>query len=229
MTNKEVLAINEIDYSLLKKMPDEPDRAYQGFREYCRLGVSRSHHKLIAKFNRMRKEGITPPCKSRATISNWSVAFNWVKRVSVWDMYQADRLDEKWRNRRVKLLEDDWKAGEKLRSLADKVLKKTPKFIHAKREIIKDDSGNVIKEIVREKIDVRVIINALKTASELQRLSVGFTDKVVNNNLTLTQDNRSIDVNFEGLDEQELLAIIDEFRLGNPSRNEHITISANIS
>lgn len=63
---------------MLEKLDTENTKQYQAICDYWRLGAGRSISQLLSLY----KEQENPPSKTYVTLKNWSVKFEWDKRIS---------------------------------------------------------------------------------------------------------------------------------------------------
>lgn len=158
--------------NLWDRLPDENEKQYLAFKDYCRLGISRSLSKLIKKY-RSQNESKTSPVIRLATAKEWSSTFNWVARAESWDKSQEEKRSKEWEKRRIDVIEADYKQAEDLRKLARRILSKTNGFLTRSQRVIEGVDGQPIKVIIKEKIDMGLAVRAIEAASKLQRLSGG--------------------------------------------------------
>lgn len=131
-----------------ERQPGESMKAFKAFTIYRDLGpLERSQEKVKEALER----------SSRTMISDWSVKFNWTKRVEAWDdeqdrIIRADHLKEikEMRKRHAKLAHDMLDKAEK-----------------------------ALEKISDEEISAKEIGQLVDIASKLERISLGDSGDVI--------------------------------------------------
>lgn len=156
------------------KLRKETATEYQAFMDYCRMGPQRSIRKLAAHY---AKQPI--PLTKQTSMETYSKKNKWQERVLAWDADQSEIVNEKWLERRVAVREADWDVAEKLRKLALGILNESPNFMRTRRKLVKGKNGEPDREIVTVGLNLQQALQAVKLASELQRLSAEMPDRFI--------------------------------------------------
>lgn len=173
----------------IQKSKGEGWRANAALKDYYLLGSTRSLRKLHAIYlkqssseNQTKKDN--PPTISMTSMSTWSKRYRWQERVL--DQSRIDTNEDLalWSARRQEIRENDYQQGQQIRSLAMKILEECPEYIITK-EVREGDTVTIIKEI-----DGRLMLQAFKIASEMQRLAADMNTANIDTRL----DDKSIDV-----------------------------------
>ncbi len=166
-----------------EKLDDEPGKVYRAFLDYCQMGAGRSLTKLQKRYQSAAEalplsDPVEPPTKRLQTLKTWSVKWDWQRRVEAWDKAQQEAEDALWRERQLKIREQDWETGTDLRDLVDTMLREGVNFIKTKRRFIKGDpeKGVPDREIITMALDGQFLVKAAEAASKLQRLAAGMPD-----------------------------------------------------
>jgi hypothetical protein len=179
----------------LLRYPRESVKSNNALHDYYYTGLSLRG--LVDQY----KQGLNnplakkPPTLVYATIFTWSMTFSWAQRKKIQTEIDRKIEDDLWMKRRMEIKHKDYSQAEKLRELADRIITEAPKFTKATRRFLsgkRDAAGNQLepdKEIITIALDGNLLINCLRTASELQRKAAGVDDRQINldidlNNLT---------------------------------------------
>lgn len=148
-------------------LPQETRRARIACLDYVRMGPGRSLVKLLDRY-RIGTGSVPekPPSTRRTTLCTWSTDFGWQARASAFDADDQERARRQWEERRQAMREADWKQGDALRNLAQRILDEAPKFIKHRETTLAD--GRVV---VTLQLDADLAIKALQAGSKLQRLA----------------------------------------------------------
>ena len=150
----------------IEPLSNETPKAYSALCDYARLGDNRS----IEKLYHLRIESGSKI--SLTTIRRWSVNYTWQERIKAYQaVLQTERLNQ-WQALQEKTRQQDYQQGAELRALADKILENGPKFIKASTSTRTQPDGT-IREVITLALDGKLMIDALSTASKLQRLATG--------------------------------------------------------
>jgi len=156
----------------LARQAGETPKAHAAFLDYVRMGPGRSLRKLHERYcQQSGNEPATesPPTQRLRTLADWSVRFDWQKRLAAYKD-ERDRHDqERWEARRRAVRERDWDAGEELRDLAAQVLAQAPQFVKTTRRLLRGHDGAPDREVITLGLDADALLKTLKLASELQR------------------------------------------------------------
>lgn len=161
----------------LERAKGESAAANRALQDYCQMGVRRSLAKLHKKYterNTDDEQTEKPPTRVRSTMNGWSFLFAWVDRSIRFDELEADRRIEIWRERTLKLQEDDYSLGEKMRELANQIVDAGPNFIKRKSKTLPDGT-----EIITVALSIQDLRSMADLGSKLQRLAAGeVTDRI---------------------------------------------------
>jgi hypothetical protein len=171
--------------SPLTRCKGEPKTANAALYDYFSMGPGRSLRGLFTNYlDQSANKSLTnvPPTRYLSTISTWSTKFSWVSRVARQEeidrqktaQMRADALQAQlnlWSERQFSVRERDWNQGEEIRNLFEKMIKEAPNYIKQSRRTIKGKGGNPDTVIIHEKLDIKLMISALSTASTIQRLA----------------------------------------------------------
>lgn len=179
---------------LARVKPGESRKANAALRDYVYMGASRSIDSLYERYReaKARDPQYKPPTLSRSSLYTWSSRNRWQERLDRFLELEDERIQREWDERTRKIRESDYQDGEELRALHRRIMAEAPNFTKTRRRIIRgeprvvDDNGKTIKpgepdkEIITVQLDINLLIRALKTASDLQRLAAGLeTEKIV--------------------------------------------------
>jgi hypothetical protein len=175
----------------LARAKGETSKANTALQDYIDLGPGRSLRILAAGYRGEIEEGepghavfvpylgqaedgsgIVPPTKYKATIDRWSSKYDWQARLARYQEIENERREEIRARRRKQLEDQDWEHGQELRDKVLELVEVLPLFVTENVEINELDDGSVEK-IIYQKLNARIadLARALKTSSELQRLS----------------------------------------------------------
>lgn len=149
---------------------EETAKAHAALRDYARLGPERSISKLHRRYTEDTPSGEAPTVHER-TLRGWSSKYDWQARVAAWDTIQQDRLDDElWAERRRKLREDEWTAGDSLMSVAQELAEGLDLFKVTSRDVEELPDGTVRETItVQYRPSLQQVATALDTSSKLKR------------------------------------------------------------
>jgi hypothetical protein len=161
------------------KQKGEPQFWYGRFETYRLLGTERTiedawRTKCPEVAKRRKRPG-----------SAWYVAsktWDWIKRAEAWDASEKARVDKEWELRRVALKDADYELGQKMRTLAARLISMMPNFLDSKESFEPDprNPGQSMR-VLTLKMRTRPSDAAqmAKVASELQRLAAGMSSENV--------------------------------------------------
>jgi hypothetical protein len=151
----------------LARIPRETPNANQALRDYVAMGATRSLSKLYEKYQALNFENC--PSRRMQTLKQWSSKFFWQARLSDQIRIEDEERKAVLGERRLKLAEDDWQTADHLRKVALTLLRL---FV---------DKIDQLKDIKALEVSLPQIIQALRTASDLQSGAV----KDINHDETL--------------------------------------------
>lgn len=197
---------------LWDKLENETDKAYAAFMQYCRMGVNRSLRKLAKRMKGVQ-DGDNNSTNYWRQLGKWSSEYNWLERTSAFDAYYEALAQKRWERRQRKIRENDYSQAAELRKLATRIFAESPKFIKASRKVTeRNEDGSPKTVVVTLALDANLAINALNTASKLQRQAAGIDDTKVKHEIT-GKDGQPIEtkqtVDLSNLTFEQLNAIID--------------------
>jgi hypothetical protein len=192
--------MNEFDpKDPLNRCKGEPRTANAALGDYYRMGNGRSLRALYACYRgQSASESLAkPPVTKRfSTICTWSSRFSWVERISMQEQLDRAQVETaknkalaeqiaKWSERQITVRDRDWNQAEEVRKIVDKILEVAPQFIKRHQKTIKGKNGAPDTLLIREALDIKLMISALSTASNLQRLAAEMeTEHSLNENTT---------------------------------------------
>jgi len=173
----------------LHRAAGESARANAALRTYFRMGAARSLRALWEQYKQRvgNKEATEkPPTVQWWTLSNWSLRYDWQKRVEAQTAIEAAEDEAIWRERRREAIERDWQVAGKLLKLSDQILEQGPKFLKATTRVIKQgrpalrdtegrliDSGESEERLTVVALDAGLAVKAAATGSDLARKATG--------------------------------------------------------
>ena len=171
----------------------ESRRANAALRDYYNMGPGRSLRKLLERYrHQAADEPDTVPATCRwTTLAGWSARFLWQDRVGRQTEIDDDADKALWDERRREVRRADWSQSAALRELGDRILAEAPEYV--RERTLK--SGVVVRSL-----DGRLMIQAIKTASELARLAAGMESQ-----RALLEHSGRVDV-VDGIDIKQLLS-----------------------
>lgn len=171
----------------LEKIPGETQRANLALFDYYSLGPGRSMQTLLNRYKEDIAKGLKPPTRRFSTLLDWSRFNGWQERVAAQERIDRAKIQARWLERQDAIREADYLQGEKIRQLADDALSQAPAFLKQKRRVIKGQKGKEGEAdepdqiIITMAIDAKLIVQAAKTASDLQRRAAGLGDETTIN------------------------------------------------
>lgn len=161
----------------------ESRKAQRAFGDYCRLGYVRSLQRLFALYTEMRSSNDpkvrgTVPTSMISTLYSWSSRYDWHERAAEYDTQVEEDDEKEWRERRRQVNHMDYEDGQELRELGKKVTAQAKIYSKSSRKLVKGKDGEPDKEVVVIGIDAALGINAIMTASKLQRQATGQVDGI---------------------------------------------------
>jgi len=188
-----VASLNDIwDWdSPLERYKGETHRANTGLQDFFGMGPGRSlrilvrgyrgeiepQEPLYVLFSQYRAQdghgpGMLPPTKRLATVGGWSRDYQWQARIARHGQIELEHREEVRDLRRQEIEDLDWKTGSDLREKAARFMEALPKFIMNTVQEEAQEDGSVVKTVtLRMNTTLSQLSQAVKTASELQRLS----------------------------------------------------------
>ena len=167
-------------------------KSYAALCDYFAMGAGRSLS-LLAKAYRDRHDLV--PTKQESRLGYWSAKYHWQERVKAADDAQRAQEDaaraQVRAERRIELEEADWADGAAGRQRMREILAEIPKFTRRavnRIERVDPQTGQLtITEVITLAISASpdALMRALKTASDLQRLSVGEPTEQIDSNQTI--------------------------------------------
>lgn len=148
------------------QLPEETVKAYQALCLYLSLGSDRS---LELTHQKRTESGLK---SSLTTLKTWSVKYNWQARLKQYVLLEQAELMAKWQGRQEAVRQADYAQAVDLRALANKILSAAPSFVKASTSV-KQQADGTIREVTTVALDGALMINAISTASKLQRLATG--------------------------------------------------------
>jgi hypothetical protein len=119
------------------------------------------------------KPGAIPPTRQLSTLEGWSSRFQWQARLSRYQQIDNERREAIRETRRQELEDLDWKTGKDLRDKAVAFLAELPKFQSDTVQKVEQPDGSTLQIVtVRLNTSISQLSQALRVASELQRLSI---------------------------------------------------------
>lgn len=169
----------------LNRVRGESWKANAALRDYYHMGNARALRKLLESYcktlpeeeNQALNKDTTKkatlkntdsvPTRSWNTLALWSHRYKWVERVNLQATHDAEYHHKIWLDRATVIREQDYKQGEDLRDLADKIMAESPNYLITK---VKEDKTTKVTTITVA-LDGRLMIKAMETGSKLQRLA----------------------------------------------------------
>ena len=155
----------------------EAMRWYSRFVVYREMGFDRSllgAYKLHLSMTKGEEGRVRQPIRAPETWSRQADLWQWKVRAEAWDMENLRRKEQEWAERRRLVQEADFTDGQKLRDLVKEFIELFPQFHETQHEEKTLPDGSV--EIVitqRVNATLKDMATALKTASDLQRVTTG--------------------------------------------------------
>lgn len=168
------------------RVPGETSAAYWAFCDYHTLGPRRSVRLLTEIYRRetkdfariMRKYKTRKvPARSNTTVEKWCARFHWLARIARFEEIEKHQLDERRKQRRMQLEDENWQTGSELRQKCADFLTLMEQFkkTHSKTDV--DDEGNKTTTVFLElNTTVGQLAQGLKIANELQEKAVADND-----------------------------------------------------
>lgn len=159
-------------FESLDARPDESAKAYAAFLDYIRLGPTRSLRKLLEQYrvqSEVKPGTENPPTRRLATLSDWSVKYEWQARLRAYFEERRQRDQAEWEERQREVRQLDWDIGGALRQQVVQALAQMPQFLKTTRQYIKGQDGEPDREVVQIQQDLTALLKAAELASKLQR------------------------------------------------------------
>lgn len=162
----------------------EPRASTRMLVDYLSMGPRRTIQGLYNYYqDRQAKDPLfINPVKKFSQLNTYSMRFGWVERAKRYDEINTQqRLEaekEFWARARQAIPAMDYSQGQRLRELADKTLEKIQDFIEEKESIEPGPPAGpgqpaMMLKVINKRVDLRAVIEAIKLASQLQRLAAG--------------------------------------------------------
>jgi hypothetical protein len=179
----------------LARCAGESRRANQALRDYVDMGAGRSLTKLYSLYRDRIATGYQPkpPSSRLPTLKTWSTNYGWQARLTAIEKIQNEADRQLWADRRKQIIQRDYEQADELRALADMILAAAPSYVLSSRRFIpakKDKDGSFIepeREIITEALDGRLLVQALRAASDLQRRASGLDERLFLMNIDMTR------------------------------------------
>ncbi len=164
--------VDGVDYPLTddpwEQLPKEPDIWFERFIEYARpLGYDYTVNRAISIWRtKVRALGV-PEEELAGAYMVWpelAKRWLWKQRAELWARAEGRKTTKLWAERRRKMVEEDWTAGEELRAIAKDMLSLVPKFLV---EGLKEIDGQQVY-VVRMPVTPDQLGRMVQTASTLQ-------------------------------------------------------------
>jgi hypothetical protein len=149
-------------------------------RDYALMSHPRSLRRLGKHYqaeNEKREKGdksiAPPPTISQATLQRWSAKYDWVNRCMQWEMLLKIEDEEIWKDRRGTVREEDWKHGNALREIAQRIIDATPGFIKRTRKIVDEGKPQIVNlegEILDPGRPREIVVTVALNISDLVRI-----------------------------------------------------------
>lgn len=158
------------------RVKGETTKAFEALQDYIDMGPGRSLGKLEERYNDplLYPEAAPPepPTKYLRTLKRWSSRYEWQARLARYLDIEAEKREERRQRRREELEDADWEYGKALREKAREFIDELSRFKQRRVQTIQEDDGTEVR-IVTVELDASIaeLARALKTASDLQRLS----------------------------------------------------------
>jgi hypothetical protein len=155
-------------YPSLAKRDDENAAQYQAFIDYISLGWDRSLDKLRAQYIDALKEHQKVPTKQRRTLGEWSMRYEWQKRLGQW----REEVAAQTIRHQEEYLQDNiaWqlKMHAKLRAQIESMVARFDELRITRKATVDDPRNPGQKmEVVHQRVNVRDLETLVKTYSEL--------------------------------------------------------------
>jgi hypothetical protein len=157
------------------RQPGELALWFGRFERFRLMGTERTVEGLFRLVK--QEQNLTKPYRGRP--SHWHEAakkWHWRERAEAWDAAEKARVDKEWEQRRVALKDADYELGQKMRTLAARLISMMPNFLDSKESFEPDprNPGQSMR-VLTLKMRTRPSDAAqmAKVASELQRLAAG--------------------------------------------------------
>lgn len=149
-----------------RQLQNESDKAYAAFMEYARLGPERSMREVARRLG-----------KSLTLLVRWAKRHSWQERIETWNAEQDEifqkaqenelrKKAELWAKRQAEMRDREWTTAQRLRELAEKMLK-MPLVM---QKTSKDGKSIRIEPV---KWSFGDAVRALQLAGEIERLACG--------------------------------------------------------
>lgn len=149
-------------------------------RDYAMMSHPRSLRRLGKHYqdeNDKRERGdrsvAPPPTISPATLQRWCTKFDWVNRCLQWEMLLKIEDESLWKDRRDHVREEDWKHGDSLRQIAQRIIDAAPGFIKRTRKIVDEGKPQVVNlngEILDPGRPREIVITVALSIADLVRI-----------------------------------------------------------
>jgi hypothetical protein len=195
--------LDVVDYKW-RKLPDEPNRAYQYFKLYLGLPVPRKLDRVAAKTR-----------LSRGAIGAYSAKYKWLERADAYDNNEnnkelekkrrhREKIDEQWLERRDEQRQQEWDIAQQFLNKVRQMLN-TPLFRETVTEYLDslDPQGRIIiKQVITyEPLDWSPsdMAKFFEIGSKIARLATG-----------QETDRKKIKIDFGKLSDAELDELLTE-------------------
>lgn len=179
MSDSDIFDDNLVPYNEadpLAPIAGESKKGNAALFDYYQMGRGRSLEKLLKSYQNANKPPITTRIK---TLADWSRFFYWQARVDAQERLDKIARQARWEERQEEIRETDYQQGQKIRKLVDDALKEAPAFLRQRRRVVKGEDGEPDQIIITLAIDAKLITQAAKVASDLQRRAAGLEDETI--------------------------------------------------
>lgn len=167
-------------FDALRQLPNETVKAYTAFLDYVNMGTGRSLRKLQAEYQR---QTVTKAAtKNLNTLKNWSVDYEWQRRIAEYLKELQLRQLEKQRERLENFNENTWQLYESLVMLVQTQIAEYEKQKIAKRVRVPDprNPGQEIEVVYMKSSlkDLQMIADIVGRAGKDLRAQLGLPQTV---------------------------------------------------
>lgn len=159
------------------KLPAETSKAFDAFHAYLLCPKPRS---IDAAYFRAHPQPNNIGKRAAWQWWRWSVAHEWVKRVTAYDAHLLKQDELLWEERRRRKKEREWTEAEQIRDVLEEAIPHARQFIRHKTAYVRGENGAPDREIITVEFDIVGLATVAEKMQRIQNLVLGDATENVN-------------------------------------------------